>query len=162
LYSKTETYGSQDIAIVIGMGFAFFVLLLVLTEINSDISERRAVVSFMRGGKAPVVANSEDEEKGEITENESDSILPNVSFQAKHVDNSKPPPMTDIFSWQHLTYTITVSGGERRRLLNDVSGYVAPGKLTALMGESGAGKVWFALSSQRYFLTDDLLNRQRC
>jgi len=27
-----------------------------------------------------------------------------------------------------------------RKLLDDVSGYVAPGKLTALMGESGAGK----------------------
>ena len=28
-----------------------------------------------------------------------------------------------------------------RRLLNDISGYVPPGKLTALMGESGAGRV---------------------
>jgi ABC-type multidrug transport system ATPase subunit len=32
-------------------------------------------------------------------------------------------------------------GGERRLLLNDILGFVAPGKLTALMGESGAGKV---------------------
>lgn len=29
-------------------------------------------------------------------------------------------------------------GKETRRLLNDVSGYVKPGKLTALMGSSGA------------------------
>jgi len=33
-----------------------------------------------------------------------------------------------------------IGGGERRRLLDNISGYVAPGKLTALMGESGAGK----------------------
>jgi len=47
--------------------------------------------------------------------------------------------MTDIFSWQHLQYTVEVAEGSRR-LLDDVSGYVIPGKLTALMGESGAGK----------------------
>ncbi|KAF8888618.1 pleiotropic drug resistance ABC transporter [Infundibulicybe gibba] len=47
--------------------------------------------------------------------------------------------MTDIFSWQHIHYTVPVPGGERQ-LLDDVSGYVAPGRLTALMGESGAGK----------------------
>ena len=33
-----------------------------------------------------------------------------------------------------------IPGNEVRKLLSDVSGYVAPGKLTALMGESGAGK----------------------
>jgi len=48
-------------------------------------------------------------------------------------------PLTDIFSWQHVDYTVQV-GSESRKLLDDVSGYVAPGKLTALMGESGAGK----------------------
>lgn len=51
------------------------------------------------------------------------------------------PEMTDLFSWQHLNYVVPVGHGETRQLLNDVSGYVAPGKLTALMGESGAGKV---------------------
>ena len=49
--------------------------------------------------------------------------------------------MTDTFSWEGLSYTVPIGGGEERRLLNDVSGYVVPGKLTALMGESGAGKV---------------------
>ena len=54
--------------------------------------------------------------------------------------------MTDTFSWEGLTYTVPIGGGAERRLLNDVSGYVVPGKLTALMGESGAGKVRSPLS----------------
>jgi ATP-binding cassette subfamily G (WHITE) protein 2 (SNQ2) len=49
--------------------------------------------------------------------------------------------MSDIFSWQNINYVVPVSGGEHKQLLDDVSGYVSPGKLTALMGESGAGKV---------------------
>ena len=44
-----------------------------------------------------------------------------------------------VFTWQNVTYTIPTKSGDRV-LLNGVSGYVRPGKLTALMGESGAGK----------------------
>lgn len=50
------------------------------------------------------------------------------------------PKMVDTFSWQCISYIVPVSG-ERRLLLDNVSGFVVPGKLTALMGESGAGKV---------------------
>jgi len=42
------------------------------------------------------------------------------------------PKMTNTFSWRHIDYFVNVSG-ERRKLLDDISGYVAPGKLTALM-----------------------------
>ena len=51
------------------------------------------------------------------------------------------PEMKDTFIWKHIQYDVPVGGGQNRRLLDDVSGFVAPGKLTALMGESGAGKV---------------------
>jgi ATP-binding cassette subfamily G (WHITE) protein 2 (SNQ2) len=72
--------------------------------------------------------------------------------------------MTDTFSWEGLNYTVPVGGGGERRLLNDISGYVVPGKLTALMGESGAGKVRPSLFSttpnqtDRARKTDHLLN----
>lgn len=46
---------------------------------------------------------------------------------------------TDIFSWKDVQYTVPVKGGTRL-LLDNVSGWVKPGTLTALMGASGAGK----------------------
>ena len=55
------------------------------------------------------------------------------------------PKMTNTFSWQHVNYVISAGGGKTRKLLDDVSGFVSPGKLTALMGESGAGKVRLVL-----------------
>jgi ABC-type multidrug transport system ATPase subunit len=47
---------------------------------------------------------------------------------------------TSIFTWQNVNYTIPYKGGQRK-LLHNVNGYVKPGRLTALMGASGAGSV---------------------
>ncbi|KAJ5336355.1 uncharacterized protein N7506_004377 [Penicillium brevicompactum] len=46
---------------------------------------------------------------------------------------------TDTFTWRDVSYDIEIKG-EPRRLLDNVSGWVKPGTLTALMGVSGAGK----------------------
>ncbi|KAJ2739411.1 ATP-binding cassette transporter snq2, partial [Coemansia sp. BCRC 34490] len=43
------------------------------------------------------------------------------------------------YTWKDVNYTVPVKGGERQ-LLHDVSGYIRPGTMTALMGSSGAGK----------------------
>lgn len=43
------------------------------------------------------------------------------------------------FSWHHVNYSVPFKGGPLQ-LLNDISGIVKPGHLTALMGSSGAGK----------------------
>ncbi|KAK1148470.1 hypothetical protein N8T08_009475 [Aspergillus melleus] len=48
-------------------------------------------------------------------------------------------PSESVFTWQGVTYDIEVKD-ESRRLLADVQGYVKPGAMAALMGESGAGK----------------------
>ncbi|KAI8318413.1 hypothetical protein GQ54DRAFT_266942 [Martensiomyces pterosporus] len=43
------------------------------------------------------------------------------------------------YTWKHVNYTVPVKGG-KRQLLDDISGYIKPGTMTALMGSSGAGK----------------------
>lgn len=98
---------------------------------------------FKRGTKAPVVreiqekADVVDEEKGNSG---SRDATDKMRSETTSVDVAVPP-MSDVFTWRHLQYDVRIGKGETRRLLEDVSGYVAPGKLTALMGESGAGKV---------------------
>ena len=39
-----------------------------------------------------------------------------------------------------LCYDVPIGKNQTRRLLSEVYGYVKPGLMTALMGESGAGK----------------------
>ncbi|GME58261.1 ABC transporter-like protein [Neofusicoccum parvum] len=55
------------------------------------------------------------------------------------VEPSTVAKSEDVFTWNHLDYSVDIKG-EPRRLLSDVQGFVKPGTLTALMGESGAGK----------------------
>lgn len=46
------------------------------------------------------------------------------------------------FSWKNLDYHVPFHG-EKKRLLNEVFGFVKPGNLVALMGCSGAGKTTY-------------------
>jgi ATP-binding cassette subfamily G (WHITE) protein 2 (SNQ2) len=124
-------------------GIAFVAALLFFTEYNTHLSGETSIMLFKRT-KAPVVREPKRKptwlmrrkafQSREMTEkmrNESGTSSVDVAV----------PMMSDVFTWRHLEYDVRVGKGETRRLLEDVSGYVAPGKLTALMGESGAGKV---------------------
>lgn len=73
------------------------------------------------------------------------------------------------FTWEALTYDVSVPGGTKR-LLNEIYGYVKPGTLTALMGSSGLISLIIKLANQfliHYFvgagkttLLDVLANRK--
>ena len=99
---------------------------------------------FKRGSTSSVVKDAEEEGSGSDIEKPRTEADPKTREGSVAEDKSAlaaaAPAMTDVFTWHHLDYVVPVHGG-RRQLLDDVSGYVAPGKLTALMGESGAGKV---------------------
>ena len=123
---------------------AFFAALLFFSEFNTHLSGETSTMLFKRGTKAPVVAEVQekadvvDEEKGVSESRDPSDKMRNDSGTSVDV---VVPKMSDVFTWRHLQYDVRIGKDETRRLLDDVSGYVAPGKLTALMGESGAGKV---------------------
>lgn len=125
----------QNLGVVIAFGSAFIIALLVFTEFNSSsTSVDTPVTKFKRGSRRAIRATGHDEESGAVGEKYTEK--PSSPTAAKIV----APKMTDIFLWRNVTYIVPIPGKEDRMLLADVSGYVAPGKLTALMGESGAGK----------------------
>ncbi|KAI0332261.1 pleiotropic drug resistance ABC transporter [Cubamyces sp. BRFM 1775] len=140
------TYGHlwRNFGALCAFGIGFIVILLILTENNTSLAGETSVMLFKRGSKSDVVTAAEketgsDEEKGgsgsggAATQNGSE----HVGVQAM---KEATPEVKDVFSFQHLNYVVPVGHGKERNLLDDVSGYVPPGKLTALMGESGAGK----------------------
>ena len=101
-------------------------------NIPKAIACPRDVESSSSGGGDATTSTQAEEKKEQCTEEAENSLKESLKT-------------TDTMSWAHLTYHVNVGGGERRRLLNDISGWVVPGKLTALMGETGAGKVGSSL-----------------
>jgi ATP-binding cassette subfamily G (WHITE) protein 2 (SNQ2) len=100
------------------------------------------VTLFKRGAGAAVVgeaqekAGATDEERGTV-----DARGAEENLRADSGNSISVSTMADVFTWRNVQYDVSLNNGETRRLLDDISGFVAPGKLTALMGESGAGKV---------------------
>lgn len=137
-------------------GLGFLVIYLVATEINTAAAFETSVMLFKRGSNVIVddgAAPGDEEKAGDRLHAASASSptpaagavspgIPSETSEKRELADIVPT-VTDVFSWQHVYYTVPISGGESRQLLDNVSGFVAPGKLTALMGESGAGKVRF-------------------
>ncbi|KAJ7471516.1 pleiotropic drug resistance ABC transporter [Mycena galericulata] len=137
-YEYSYSHEWMNFGIVVAFGIGFITLLLVFTEFNTSTSANTSVVLFKRGSKkaAALVGSGAvaDAEKGAAAAADSHVADGDVEEAL-----AAAPPMSDIFSWQNLNYVVPVKEG-KRKLLDNVSGYVVPGKLTALMGESGAGK----------------------
>lgn len=144
-YTYTRAHLWRNFGIVIAW-FIFFVALTVLgMELQKPNKGGIAVTVFKRGETPKDIEDMieekkrpEDEETGErddakpdMRENESGDSVEKVQGIAQN---------TSIFTWQGLNYTIPYKG-EQRKLLQDVQGCVKPGRLTALMGASGAGLV---------------------
>jgi ATP-binding cassette subfamily G (WHITE) protein 2 (SNQ2) len=157
-----RSYTLQNYGIIVAFGIGFFVFLLIAAEYNTNSAFDTAVTLFKQGTHAVDVTATEDEEKASklsVHPPSLDDRAPRTADAPAPYISLEKPAINDIFTWQHIQYTVSVSGGERR-LLDDVSGYVAPGKLTALMGESGAGKVRcifiFMTVRSIFFIIDDV------
>ncbi len=129
----------------LGFLFAFMLfflcLYLIATEFNSATDSSAEVLVFRRGH---VPKHLETAEKAAKNDEEAPPAT-GAATADKDVDKEQDEqvaaltPQTDVFTWKNVSYDIKVKGGDRR-LLDNVSGWVKPGTLTALMGVSGAGK----------------------
>ncbi|PPQ81326.1 hypothetical protein CVT25_015082 [Psilocybe cyanescens] len=130
----------MNFGIIIAFLAGFIGAYLLFTEFNTSSAADRSTVLFRRGAVVkPKSEDANDEEKIEAV-NEKPTATPTSPKSPEAVDTDGVVRHTDVFSWRNINYVVPIPGKEDRLLLSNVSGYVAPGKLTALMGESGAGK----------------------
>ena len=126
----------------LGFMFAFMIFFLFFylgaTEYNASSSSSAEVLVFRRGHVPKQLAEAEKAAKN-------DEEAPTASAVTTKQDNNNEAeiqalaPQTDVFTWKDVSYDIEIKS-EHRRILDNVSGWVKPGTLTALMGVSGAGK----------------------
>ncbi|KAK9459062.1 ABC-2 type transporter-domain-containing protein [Lipomyces oligophaga] len=151
----------RNFGILIVFFIAFVIMYMVGTEIMSPAATKGDVLIFRRGYvpevleekeknavAAGVVRDAAQKSSGSSSSStvEADSPKETAVIEDGDVIGKIPSRvnsslrMTEIFSWQHVNYTVTLPNGEDRQLLCDVQGFTKPGTMTALMGESGAGK----------------------
>ncbi|VDC00110.1 unnamed protein product [Peniophora sp. CBMAI 1063] len=141
-YSYSWSNAWRNYGIIVAFGIAFLAVLLIFTELNTSSSTEYSTLLFKRGAKAQVLEEAQAETGENDTEKGAANPNARVAAEAQIEEEAlnETQAMHDVFTWQHIEYDVPVGGGKTRRLLDDISGYVAPGRLTALMGESGAGK----------------------
>jgi ABC-type multidrug transport system permease subunit/ABC-type multidrug transport system ATPase subunit len=138
----------------IGFLCAFFLFFVCLTVLGMELMKPNAgggAITVFKRGQVPkkVEASIEtggrekkhDEESGGPTSHlTTDMAMPdgNDEKQEKSDPMQQVAKNETVFTFQDINYTIPYEKGERR-LLQDIQGYVRPGKLTALMGASGKG-----------------------
>lgn len=135
-YTYTYAHEWRNLGILIGFWIFFMVLYLVSSELNSATSSKAEFLVFRRGH---VPAHLRHLDKGHKGTTDVAEVNKEPKNENAARDASAIPAQHDIFTWRNVCYDIPIKGGERR-LLDNVSGWVKPGTLTALMGVSGAGK----------------------
>ncbi|KAI0096799.1 putative ABC multidrug transporter [Nemania sp. FL0031] len=119
----------------VGIVIAFWVFFAIMTCLGFELNLQPASGSnilFEKRAHLKSLSEKEDKEKG-LTSDTSNSIS-RGNAQEEH-----PVTHGTVFTFRDINYFVH-AGGSEKQLLRNVSGFVTPGKLVALMGSSGAGK----------------------
>lgn len=147
-YDYSYAHIWRNLGILLGFLAFFYFVYLVVSELNLSSASSAEFLVFRRGHLPKNFQGSKDEEAaaGGVMHPNDPARLPPTSTNGTAGETAPGgstvaviPPQKDIFTWRNVTYDITIKG-EPRRLLDNISGWVRPGTLTALMGVSGAGK----------------------
>ncbi|CAG8279653.1 unnamed protein product [Penicillium salamii] len=135
-YSYSYSHVWRNFGILIAFLVGFMCIYFVATELNSSTTSTAEALVFRRGHEPASMRQSLN--AGSDVENVEPSKA-EASAESGDKGMSAIQAQTDTFTWRDVSYDIEIKG-EPRRLLDNVSGWVKPGTLTALMGVSGAGK----------------------
>ncbi|KAF4771897.1 hypothetical protein HAV15_004728 [Penicillium sp. str.  len=134
-YSYSYSHVWRNFGILIAFLIGFMLIYFIASELNSATTSTAEALVFRRGHEP--ARFRQDHKSGSDVESTEVSKAPAADTEDKGMGAMEA--QTDTFTWRDVSYDIEIKG-EPRRLLDNVSGWVKPGTLTALMGVSGAGK----------------------
>ena len=137
-YEYSYSHLGRNFGIIITFVLFFLAVYLVASELNSSTTSAAELLVFRRGHVPRQIHHAEKHGRS----SDEESALQVNKVTAENEQGTSPgvlPVQKGIFTWRNVVYDISIRG-EQRRLLDNVSGFVKPGSLTALMGVSGAGK----------------------
>ncbi|CAI7581737.1 unnamed protein product [Penicillium discolor] len=134
-YSYSYSHVWRNFGILIAFLVGFMLIYFIASELNSATTSTAEALVFRRGHEP--ARFRQDHKSGSDVESTEVSKVPAADTEDKGMGAMEA--QTDTFTWRDVCYDIEIKG-EPRRLLDNVSGWVKPGTLTALMGVSGAGK----------------------
>jgi ATP-binding cassette subfamily G (WHITE) protein 2 (PDR) len=102
---------------------------LIITEYVT-IKKSKGEVLIFRRGYLPMAINADDEEAQNQHEQPASHIVQKATKDVSDESNATETYGAH-FLWDGITYDVDIKGG-KKRILDDVEGWVKPGTLTAL------------------------------
>ena len=122
----------RNVAIVIAFWVFFVALTLIGLELRVSPQKGGGNVNVYKKGHVPKVDLKPGDEEAQKTGSQ-EVMRREGSEDADENGEEGLAKSKTVFTWSGVKYVINVKGG-KKALLNDIHGYVKPGRLTALMG----------------------------
>ncbi|TIA85326.1 hypothetical protein E3P99_04025 [Wallemia hederae] len=137
-------YGYSHLWPFLGYQFCFLIGYLLVTALAAEYlnspSSAGGVTVYAKTSKGVEKAKQTEKQlTGDIEKGPGQQVSEKSSGGSQEVDVGAIKPSVADFTFKDVTYTVQTPDGEKR-LLDNITGYVKPGTITALMGASGAGK----------------------
>ncbi|KDE85132.1 pleiotropic drug resistance protein [Aspergillus oryzae 100-8] len=134
-YGFKNTHLWRNVGINAGFFVFFSVVVMIGMERFRNAAEHMSTIFYRRlpSWVSASASRSADIEEPPIVAETKDS-KPSSNHDVKAIGRLETTQ--SVFAWQELSLQL----GDDKRLLHEVSGWLQPGKMTALMGMSGAGK----------------------
>ncbi|KAF2710378.1 ABC transporter protein [Pleomassaria siparia CBS 279.74] len=137
-YGYTLNHLWRNLGLLFVLMAVFCTVHLVAAEYILAQRSKGDVLLFRKGHASLKPTDEEEGEKQAVHTGDGKTVT--IESEQEQAVYSGLKQSSSVFHWRNVSYEVKVDKKNSRVLLDDITGWVQPGTLTALMGATGAGK----------------------